>query len=69
MMAHRVANSRLARFRTADLSIMGDDAANAFLNMGANHGFQHVTRITGNFGREHFFRSDVFRYFTNRSLR
>ena len=65
ILEHTIDVEDLARLRSVDLAAIGDDAANEILDMGAAHGYDHIRRLTGNFGPEHFFSSDVFHLFQN----
>jgi RHS repeat-associated protein len=65
VLAHKISARNLERLATADLTRMTDDAASAILELGAEHGFQHIVRLTGRFGVEHFFRQDVYHLFTS----
>jgi hypothetical protein len=64
-MKHSMTKSLLAGLRTVDLTSMTDSEVNAMYDAGAEYGFEHLIRSPGNYGVEHFFRSDVFHLFTN----
>jgi hypothetical protein len=62
---HSVPESVLNSFRSADMTSMTDDAANALLDSSPDHGFQWVRRMTGRYGPENYFSPDVFPLFSN----
>ena len=63
LLEHSVSSRNFARFLTADLTRMTDEVANAILDLGIDHGFQHISRMTHNFGVEHFFSREVYPFF------
>lgn len=65
VMAHRISKRAYQRLKTADLTRMTDEAANAILELDAKHGFEQIIRATGNFNIEHFFTKEVFSKFKN----
>jgi RHS repeat-associated protein len=65
IMEHRISSSDLAGLKSVDLSKIGDDAANKILDLGAGHGYEHIRRITGNYGPESYFSREVFHLFKN----
>ena len=66
ILEHSISPTDLAKLRSVDLSAMSDDAANAILDLGAGHGYQYIRRLTGNFGAENYFASDVYRFFRSK---
>ncbi|MBI1925433.1 hypothetical protein HYR99_14425 [Candidatus Poribacteria bacterium] len=72
VMIHRVLKSHLRRFRTLDLRNWSDEAVDGWMNLYSHYGqalphnYQHVIRVTGNFGVEHLFTPEAFQYFVNR---
>jgi hypothetical protein len=65
VLAHRISNKALSTLKTADMTKMSDEAATLLLEIAPNHGFEHVIRMTGKFGIEHFFKKEVFPLFKN----
>ncbi|OZM73732.1 type IV secretion protein Rhs [Amycolatopsis antarctica] len=57
---HRISGEDFDRLRSADLGAMDDDTATAIWQAGSRNDYDHITRPTGNFGSEHYFRSGVF---------
>jgi hypothetical protein len=42
---------------------MTDAQANVLIDLGASHGYQQIIRLTGQYGLEHYFRSDTYHFF------
>ena len=66
ILEHRIPAENLAGLRTADLTNMTDDEANIIYDLGADHGYEHLRRTTGNFGVEDYFSPDVYGQFDSR---
>jgi hypothetical protein len=64
-MTHHISLEYLSGLRTADLTSMTDEAANEIDALDANHGFEHLRRMTGNFGVEDLFHKKVFHLLQN----
>ena len=62
---HRIRGEDYDNLRHADMTTMDDDAATDLWNSGGNHDYDHITRGTGRYGNEHYFRGSVFDLFTN----
>jgi RHS repeat-associated protein len=62
---HWISAKHVAALRTADFTTMTEDAVNEIYNSGVEHGYEHIMRMTGNYGMEHFFRADVYSLFRN----
>jgi len=65
LMAHRISKKALSTLKAADFTKMSDEAATAILEMGGEHNFDWIIRMTGTGGLENFFRKEVFPLFKN----
>ncbi|GHF46718.1 RHS repeat-associated protein [Amycolatopsis bartoniae] len=60
---HRIRGEDFDGLRSADMSTMDDDAATELWLSEGNHDYDHIRRVTGRFGAEHYFSSSVYHLF------